>query len=83
MSDEDGTTTGVWFGPRDRDLLEEFDEEFATESRSEKIKDAMALYLQVEQALDEAGFEDMDESPKRHFITQAIRDEASRPTRKD
>jgi metal-responsive CopG/Arc/MetJ family transcriptional regulator len=82
MSDEDGTTTGVWFGPRDVDILEEFDEEFATESRSEKIKDAMQLYLDVEQTLDDLGF-DMSESPKRHYVTQAIREEASRPRNED
>jgi metal-responsive CopG/Arc/MetJ family transcriptional regulator len=82
MSDDEGTTTGVWFGPRDADLLEEFDEEFATESRSEKIKDAMELYLNVEQTLDDLDF-DMGESSKRHFVIQAIRDSASRPSGED
>jgi hypothetical protein len=77
MSEDDGTTTGVWFGPRDIDTLEEFDEAFATESRSEKIKDAMRLYLDVESVLDEQGL-DMGEPSKRHFVWQAIRNESTR-----
>lgn len=77
MSDEDGTTTGVWFGKGDGDLLEDFDEEFAAESRSEKIKDAMRMYLAIEQTLDELDF-DMDETSKRHWVQQAIRTEGSR-----
>jgi len=76
MAGNDGTTTGVWFGDTDADLLEDFDDEFIRDSRSEKIKDAMRLYLKVEQTLDEVGFSEMDEASKRHWVTQAMRHEA-------
>lgn len=77
MTDDKGTTTGVWFGPRDEALLEDFDNEFATESRSEKIKDAMRLYLDVERVLEANDF-DMPEPSKRHWVQQALRNEATR-----
>lgn len=74
---DDGTTTGVWFGTSDIELLEEFDDEFATESRSEKIKDAMRLYLDVESVIEEQGL-DMGEPSKRHFVQQSLRNETAR-----
>ena len=54
-------------------LLAEFDDVFAGEKRSAKIKDAMALYLRVEEALRAVELEDIDEDSKQRYLSSLIR----------
>lgn len=76
--DGSGQTIGVWIGPDDQDLLEEFDEVFIGDSRSERVKDGMRLYMEIEQALRDAELDDMTERSKRHWLSSMIRTEGRR-----
>ena len=52
MSDETGTSVGVWIGSDD-DLVERFDRvvcDDGRESRSEKLREAMEVMIAVEEA---------------------------------
>jgi hypothetical protein len=72
------TTTGVWFGEDEIDLLERFDRTLARErgadySRSAELKEAMRLYLAVEEVLDAEG---VDAAPRERdsIVRQALID---------
>jgi hypothetical protein len=79
VPDYDGaTTTGVWFGESEIDLLERFDRTLAAKrgaeySRSRELKEAMRLYLAVEEVLDA---EDVDAAPRERdgIVRQALID---------
>ncbi|MFB9804159.1 hypothetical protein ACFFQF_01055 [Haladaptatus pallidirubidus] len=74
----DGTTIGIWVGEND-DVVDQFDEKLGTHpkySRSESIKDAMALKIAVEEVLDEVGYDFDSERSKRHWVRQALLDHA-------
>jgi hypothetical protein len=79
---DDGTTIGVWIGPGDQQLVEEFDAVHnggdGTYSRSEAIKDAMRLAVSIEETMAEAGLEHLDGRGRAAFVRQAILDEARR-----
>jgi hypothetical protein len=71
-------TIGIWFGAND-DLKERFDDRFGKPSdysRSATVKDAMAMYIAVDRALEQAELEFGDERPKRAAVRQAILDMA-------
>lgn len=60
--DGGGTTTGIWFGEDERELLKEFDRLFAAQrgadfSRSKELKRAMRVHMTVEQVLRDEGVE--------------------------
>ena len=78
---DEETTIGIYFGPRD-DLRERFDEQLdegnASYSRSGAVKDAMELYLVIDEVLDDFDFDFPNERSKRHFVRQAIVDQARR-----
>lgn len=83
----DGTTIGVWIGEHD-DMLSAFDAALAcgpdhAGSRSEKIKYAMAMSTTIEETLDDIGYEFDAEPSKRHFVRQAILDQARREAQMD
>jgi metal-responsive CopG/Arc/MetJ family transcriptional regulator len=77
MSDTE-ETIGIWFGANE-DLKERFDARFgrpADYSRSATVKDAMEMYLAIDDALEQANMEFTDERPKRAAVRQAILDMA-------
>ena len=80
---EEGTTAGVWVGKDDRKLFDDFDDHFrrhgrGSYSRSDRMKDAMELYLAVHRALLQAEEapdpEDMDAREVRMVAKQAVFD---------
>lgn len=77
----DEETIGVYLGAHE-DIHERFDDYFSDResgsySRSRKIKDAMELFLAVQQVLDDAGFEIEAEQSKRHWVETALRKRAA------
>lgn len=81
MVDHDpDSTVGIYCGP-DAGMIEEFDAFFETRpgkySRSSEIKNAMKLYLTVQETLEDLEF-DIPERSQAHFVRQAIRAEARR-----
>jgi len=81
MSDpDDGTSVGIWYGAEET-IVDEFDDHFsaadgASYSRSRRIKDAMALALAVDEALESVGAEwDIADHGTRATARQAIFDE--------
>jgi hypothetical protein len=84
---DDGTTIGVWIGPDDRALVEEFDAVHnggdGTYSRSESIKEAMRLAVRIEETMTEAGLDHLDGRGRAAFVRQAILDEARRQRSED
>ena len=82
MASDDGTTIGVWIGSND-DVLDEFDNALDcgpehAGSRSAAVKDALALATAVETTLDDLDYEFDSPVSKRHFITQAVLNQAQR-----
>lgn len=82
MANDDGTTIGVWIGSND-DVLDEFDDALDcgpehAGSRSAAVKDALALATAVEETLDDLDYEFDSSVSKRHFITQAVLNQAQR-----
>lgn len=74
----DGTTIGIWVG-EDDEIVDEFDTTLGMRpdySRSEKIKDAMAMYVTIAETLDDIEYDFDGEPPKRHFVRQAIFNQA-------
>lgn len=72
-----GTTVGIWVGESD-DVVDKFDEALGSDpqySRSEKIKDAMRLYVAVEDAIENADYAFDAEQAKRHWVRQAVMDQ--------
>lgn len=71
----DGTTIGTYFSDEEQDeLLAEFDEAFGDDpGRSAAVKEAMRMYLAVDEAIEKTGY-DLDERGKRMFVRQAIFD---------
>lgn len=82
----DGTTIGIWVSERN-DIVERFDDVLGTRdsnySRSESIKEAMELYLTVEETLAELDYNFPAEQSKRHFVRQAILEQARREADRD
>ena len=79
---DDGTTIGVWIGADD-DVLNEFDDALEcgpryAGSRSAEVKDALRLASTVEETLDDLDYEFDSPRSKRHFVTQAILNQARR-----
>jgi hypothetical protein len=79
---DDGTTIGVWIG-NDDGVLTEFDDalECGPEhagSRSAEVKEAMQLATAVEDTLDDLDYEFDAPPSKRHFVTQALLNQAQR-----
>jgi hypothetical protein len=74
MSDERGTTVGVWI-PEDSDIIEEFDREVVGPggSRSAHILQAMELLIAVEDVLGTVGV-DLDPRERRMLVRQALLD---------
>jgi hypothetical protein len=76
MSDDEGTTIGVWVGAEER-VVDRVDDRLGYgDSRSQYVKDALRLRLAVEEALDTAGLEFDSEREKRAFLRQAVLDAA-------
>lgn len=73
----EGHPVTIWM-PEDTDLLDEYDDRYGPHRRSAAIRDAMALQLTVESALDRYDFEFDSEIEKRHWVRQAIFHEAER-----
>lgn len=79
MADDDsGTTTGIWFGPDERELLAEFDALFGAErgasySRSKELKHAMRLHIEVERVLRDEGV-DVAPRERQSIVRQALLD---------
>lgn len=74
-TDDPGDTIGVWI-PDDSDLVERFDRlacDDGRESRSETIREAMALLIAVEEARPPGVA--TDARAKRHWVTSALRAE--------
>jgi|APHM01.1.fsa_nt_gi hypothetical protein len=78
MPDDGPTTTGIWFCAEERELLEEFDRTLARArgadySRSAELKEAMRVYLVVEEVLDAEG---VDAAPRERdgIVRQALLD---------
>ena len=70
------TTIGVWIGDGET-IDDRFDDQLGSApaySRSRRIKDAMELYLVVEDVLDGSGYTFDSERSKRHFVRQALLD---------
>jgi hypothetical protein len=77
MTDDSGTTVGVWI-PEDSDLIEQFDREVCSgEARSKQIREAMDLLLTVEDVLSTAGM-DLSGRERRMFVRQALLDQIRR-----
>lgn len=79
---DEETTIGIYFGPDD-DLCERFDEQLsakagASYSRSGAVKEAMETYLAIDDLLDDLDVDFPDERSKRHWLRQAIMDQARR-----
>jgi len=80
MPSDGGTTTGIWFGEDERELLEEFDRVFATQrgsdfSRSRELKRAMRVYLTVERVLrDEGVADEVAPRERESIVRQALLD---------
>jgi len=74
MSDDDGTTIGVWIPESDDDLLSDFDS--LEGSRSRNLRRAMALLVAIDGALDAVGepLGDWDERALRATVRQAVLD---------
>lgn len=73
-----GSTVGVWIGD-DEDLIDKFDDQFGEPSdysRSRTIKDAMRLYLTVDDTIDDIEYDFPNERAKRSFVRQAIMTQA-------
>ena len=74
MSDDSGSTVGVWI-PEDSDVVAEFDRVVCDgEARSKQIREAMRLLIAVEETLDDAGY-DMDDRSRRMWVKQACLDQ--------
>ena len=74
MSDDSGSTVGVWI-PDDSDLVDEFDRVVCDgNARSEQIREAMRLLIAVESTLDDAGYE-MSSRDRRMWVKQACLDQ--------
>lgn len=77
------STIGIYAGA-EADMIEEFDEFFETRpgsySRSREIKNAMRLYLSVQETLEELDI-DIPERSQSHWIKQALLDQARREQR--
>lgn len=76
MADE-STSVGTYFNRRDiRNVLEPFDERF--EKRSQAIKNAMRMYVYIDEALEDQDLEFANERDKRIWVRQAINNELTR-----
>jgi len=79
-SDGGGTTTGIWFGEDERELLEEFDRLLAAQrgsdfSRSRELKRAMRVYLTVERVLRDQGVaNEVAPRERESIVRQALLD---------
>jgi hypothetical protein len=74
MTNDEGTTVGVYIGPDDEDLLQEFDD--LAGSRSRNLRRAMMLLVKVESAFSRADIDLSDWSERRLGATvlQAVVD---------
>lgn len=82
---EDGSTVGIWVGA-DEDVVDEFDEVFgdaADYSRSETIKDAMRMYMQIESVIEDLDYDLEPEQVKRSWVRQALLDRVREEARDD
>jgi len=81
MSDT-GTTIGVWIGPGDEGLVDEFDGLHntgdGTYSRSDEVKSAMRTAIAIEKTMDAAGLDHLEGRDRAAFVRQAILDAARR-----
>jgi len=76
MSDDSGSTVGVWI-PDDSDLVEQFDREVCADAaRSKQIREAMELLIAVEEVRPPH----VADNPraKRHWVQSALLDEIRR-----
>lgn len=76
----DETTLGVWI-PKGSDLPERFDDQLADGagySRSAEILEAMELLITVDRTLEELDYEFDSDASRRHFVRQAILEQARR-----
>jgi hypothetical protein len=77
MPNEEGTTVGMYIGPEDESLLEDFDR--LPGSRSGNLKRAMALYAGVVDAAEAEGeptlLTDMNERQVRAWMRQLVLDD--------
>lgn len=74
----EGRTIGIWV-PEHDDIVDRFDDQlghYPSYSRSERIKDAMEMYMRIEQVLDEIEYDFDAEVSKRHWVRQALHDRA-------
>ena len=70
------TTIGIWVGEEET-LVDDFDDQlghYPSYSRSKRIKDAMRLYMAVEDALEQGHLDFDREIEKRMWIRQAVLD---------
>lgn len=63
---------GLYFNDEQEALVEAFDERFDGEKRAAKVRDAMELYLAVEDALESSGLDDLTEDSKRRYLQSLI-----------
>lgn len=70
---EEGTSTGIWIGQGDGELFERFEEYFERTSRgeykrSQRIKEAMEIYLVVHETIRaDEGLPDPEDVSMREF----------------
>ena len=76
--ESDGTTIGIWVGPNETDVVEEFDERMnsgrGTYSRSESVKEAMRLAVMIEDVLESRGYGGLDYRDREATVRQALID---------
>ena len=74
---DDGTSVGTWFNARERrNILEPFDERF--DDRSGAIREAMKMYVYIDEALEDQELEFSNERDKRIWVRQALNNELRR-----
>lgn len=80
MSDNPGTNVAVYFSPDQESFVEEFDavadrvQEDRAFSRSEAVREAMHLYVEAIETMENLGWpvDDMSEHARRATIRQAL-----------
>jgi metal-responsive CopG/Arc/MetJ family transcriptional regulator len=86
MSDDDGRTYGMWVGPDEAELIEEFDRLHntgdGTYSRSEQMKEALRLMNAVTETKHRIGY-DLEGHMLRAWVKQSMLDQARREAAND
>lgn len=82
----DGKTVGIWVGADD-DIVERFDEMWRdgseSYSRSDKIKEAMEMYIEIQSVIDELDYDLDNPRVRRSWVRQALLDRAREEAKSD